>query len=193
MEHGGNKAARIEKIASKVRANERVTGDEALELYRHAPTFLLGRLADAVRARKHPQPIVTYIIDRNVNYTNVCVAKCNFCAFYRPVGSTEGYVLGFDELFRKIDETIEVGGVQLLLQGGHNPDLPLSWYDILLQLREAGGRLRMQDLAARLVLPRSSLTRQIDRMQSHANLEAAGETQHALFSHARKNAAAIDA
>src|SRR6187549_774221 len=126
-----NNAARIEQIASKVRANERVTGDEALALYRHAPTFLLGRLAEVVRARKHPQPIVTYIIDRNVNYTNVCVAKCNFCAFYRPVGSAEGYVLGFDEIFRKIDETIAVGGVQLLLQGGHNPDLPLTWYEDL--------------------------------------------------------------
>src|SRR5213594_1277857 len=105
----------IEQIASKVRAGTRLTGDEALELYRHAPTALLGRLADAVRARKHPGGVVTYIIDRNVNYTNVCVAKCNFCAFYRPVGSSEGYVLGFDEIFRKIDETIAVGGVQLLL------------------------------------------------------------------------------
>jgi cyclic dehypoxanthinyl futalosine synthase len=128
---------RIGEIATKVRANERLTGDEALELYRHAPTFLLGRLADAVRARKHPQPIVTYIIDRNVNYTNVCVAKCNFCAFYRPVGSADGYVLGFDELFRKIDETIAVGGVQLLLQGGHNPDLPLSWYEDLFRAIKA--------------------------------------------------------
>ena len=91
-----------------------------------APTPLLGRLADGVRARKHPERVVTYIIDRNVNYTNVCVARCNFCAFYRPVGSAEGYVLGFDEIFRKIDETIALGGVQLLLQGGHNPDLPLD-------------------------------------------------------------------
>ncbi|HXD73225.1 MAG TPA: cyclic dehypoxanthinyl futalosine synthase [Vicinamibacterales bacterium] len=104
---------------------------EALELYRHAPTPVLGRLADDIRRRKHPDGIVTYIIDRNVNYTNVCVAKCNFCAFYREVGSPDGYVLGFDELFRKIDETIAVGGVQLLLQGGHNPDLPLSWYEDL--------------------------------------------------------------
>ena len=121
----------LEQVADKVRASERLSADEALELYRRAPTALLGRLADAVRARKHPDGIITYIIDRNVNYTNVCVAKCNFCAFYRPVGSTEGYVLGFDELFRKIDETIAVGGVQLLLQGGHNPDLPLSWYEDL--------------------------------------------------------------
>ena len=121
----------VEQVADKVRQGERLTADEALELYRHAPTALLGRLADGVRARRHPDGIVTYIIDRNVNYTNVCVAKCNFCAFYRPVGSGEGYVLGFDELFRKIDETIAVGGVQLLLQGGHNPDLPLSWYEDL--------------------------------------------------------------
>ena len=121
----------IEQIAAKVRAGERVSADEALELYRRAPTALLGRLADGIRERKHPNGIVTYIIDRNVNYTNVCVAKCNFCAFYRPVGSPEGYVLGFDELFRKIDETIAVGGVQLLLQGGHNPDLPLTWYEDL--------------------------------------------------------------
>ena len=105
--------------------------DEALALYQHAPTYALGRMADAVRARKHPEGIVTYIIDRNVNYTNVCVARCNFCAFYRDVGHHEGYVLGFDEIFKKIDETIAVGGVQLLLQGGHNPDLPLAWYEDL--------------------------------------------------------------
>src|SRR6267378_3328535 len=121
----------FEQIARKVLGGGRVDRAEALELYRHAPTHLLGRLADAIRARKHPGRIVTYIIDRNVNYTNVCVAKCNFCAFYRDVGSPEGYVLGFDELFRKIDETIAVGGVQLLMQGGHNPDLPLAWYEDL--------------------------------------------------------------
>jgi cyclic dehypoxanthinyl futalosine synthase len=121
----------IQELTEAVRAGRRVQADEALDLYRHAPTPLLGQLADAIRVRKHPAGIVTYIIDRNVNYTNVCVAKCTFCAFYRPVGSSEGYVLGFDELFRKIEETIAVGGVQLLLQGGHNPDLPLTWYEDL--------------------------------------------------------------
>src|SRR6187399_2393102 len=121
----------VEAIAAKVRSGQRIGAAEALELYRHASTPLLGRLADEIRARLHPERIVSYIIDRNVNYTNVCVAKCNFCAFYRDVGSPEGYVLGFDELFRKIDETIAVGGGQLLLQGGHNPDLPLSWYEDL--------------------------------------------------------------
>src|SRR5436190_2593092 len=121
----------IEPIIRKVGDGGRVNADEALALYLHAPTHVLGRLADEIRARKHPGRTVSYIIDRNVNYTNVCVAKCNFCAFYRDVGSDHGYVLGFDEIFRKIDETIEVGGVQLLLQGGHNPDLPLTWYEDL--------------------------------------------------------------
>src|SRR3982751_1423041 len=121
----------IERIATNIRNGERVSDAEALELYREAPLPLLGALADGIRARKHPDGIVTYIIDRNVNYTNVCVARCNFCAFYRPVGSGEGYVLGFEEIFRKIDETIALGGVQLLLQGGHNPDLPIEWYEDL--------------------------------------------------------------
>ncbi len=121
----------LQRALDKAAAGERLDRDEALALYADAPTHVLGRLADAVRARKHPAGIVTYIIDRNVNYTNICVARCNFCAFYRPVGSAEGYVLGFDEIFRKIDETIAVGGNQLLLQGGHNPDIPLAWYEDL--------------------------------------------------------------
>src|SRR5438045_4931532 len=121
----------VSELASKVLDGGRVSAAEALVLYREAPTHLLGHLADTIRVRKHPERIVTYIIDRNVNYTNVCVARCNFCAFYRPVGSPEGYVLGFDEMFRKIEETIAVGGNQLLLQGGHNPDLPLTWYEDL--------------------------------------------------------------
>ena len=118
-------------IEDRISNGGRITADEALQLYRHAPTYWLGRMADAVRRRKHPDGHVTYIIDRNVNYTNVCVARCNFCAFYREVGSADGYVLGFEEIFRKIEETRELGGVQLLLQGGHNPDLPIAWYEDL--------------------------------------------------------------
>jgi cyclic dehypoxanthinyl futalosine synthase len=121
----------VEEVLANVRNGRRLDRPEALDLYLNAPTPLLAESADEVRARKHSDGIVTYIIDRNVNYTNVCVARCNFCAFYRPVGSPEGYVLGFDEIFRKIDETIALGGGQLLLQGGHNPDLPLEWYEDL--------------------------------------------------------------
>ena len=93
----------IDQIAAKVRDGGRVDSAEALELYRHAPTHLVGSLADGMRARKHPERIVTYIIDRNVNYTNICVARCNFCAFYREVGDSAGYVLGFEEILGKID------------------------------------------------------------------------------------------
>ncbi|HTH26543.1 MAG TPA: cyclic dehypoxanthinyl futalosine synthase [Vicinamibacterales bacterium] len=121
----------LSEYEKRIEAGGRLSGDEALLLYRQAPTYWLGRMADAVRRLKHPEPVVTYIIDRNVNYTNVCVARCNFCAFYREVGHGDGYVLGFEEIFRKIEETRALGGVQLLLQGGHNPDLPIAWYEDL--------------------------------------------------------------
>jgi cyclic dehypoxanthinyl futalosine synthase len=150
----------IDEIANKVRAGNRISAAESLALYRDAPTPLLGRLADAVRARKHPERIVSYIIDRNVNYTNVCVAKCTFCAFYRDVGSPEGYVLGFDELFRKIEETIAVGGVQLLLQGGHNPDLPLTWYeDLFRAVKQRFPWFRLHALSPPEVIHLSRLSR----------------------------------
>ena len=121
----------LDALGARILDGGRLSAGEALWLYREAPTLWLGRMADAVRQRKHPDRVVTYIIDRNVNYTNVCTARCNFCAFYRPVGHGEGYVLGFDEIHRKIEETIALGGNQLLLQGGHNPDLPLEWYEDL--------------------------------------------------------------
>jgi cyclic dehypoxanthinyl futalosine synthase len=121
----------LQDLRDRVDAGRRLPRDEALWAYRDAPTLWLGEMANEVRHRRHPDGIVTYIIDRNVNYTNVCVARCNFCAFYRPVGHADGYVLGFDEIYSKIDETIAVGGGQLLLQGGHNPDLPLEWYEDL--------------------------------------------------------------
>ncbi|PYR95429.1 MAG: dehypoxanthine futalosine cyclase [Acidobacteria bacterium] len=150
----------IDRIAAKVRDDERVNGAEALELYHHAPLPLLGTLADVVRVRKHPDGVVTYIIDRNVNYTNICVARCNFCAFYRPVGSGEGYVLGFEEVFKKIDETIALGGVQLLLQGGHNPDLPLEWYeDLFRAVKQRYPEFRLHALSPPEVIHLTRLSR----------------------------------
>lgn len=138
----------VETIAGELRRGARLSAADALELYRHAPTALLGRLADDVRRRLHPDGIVTYIIDRNVNYTNVCVARCRFCAFYRPVGSPEGYTLGFDEIFRKIEQTIALGGEQLLLQGGHNPDVPLAWYeDLFRQVKQRYPSFRLHALS----------------------------------------------
>jgi len=151
----------ITDLSEQVVAGRRISADDALQLFHHAPLPLLGRLADEVRAKKHPRNVVTYIIDRNVNYTNVCVARCAFCAFYRPVGSTEGYVLGFEEIFRKIDETIALGGGQLLLQGGHNPDLPIDWYeDLFRSVKQRYPEFRLHALSPPEVIHLTRMTRQ---------------------------------
>ncbi|HET8712133.1 MAG TPA: radical SAM protein, partial [Gemmatimonadales bacterium] len=97
-----------------------------LELYEKAPLLELGRMADEVRWKLHPENVVTYIIDRNINYTNVCVADCKFCAFYRRPKHPEGYLLSYEEIGRKIDELKAIGGVQILMQGGHNPYIPFG-------------------------------------------------------------------
>ncbi|MFQ5703048.1 MAG: cyclic dehypoxanthinyl futalosine synthase [Gemmatimonadales bacterium] len=99
-----------------------------LDLYENAPLLELGSLADARRSALHPDDVVTYIVDRNINYTNVCVADCKFCAFYRRPKHHEGYVLSFEEIGAKIDEAKQLGAVQILIQGGHNPYIPFEWY-----------------------------------------------------------------
>ncbi|HWO90304.1 MAG TPA: cyclic dehypoxanthinyl futalosine synthase [Gemmatimonadales bacterium] len=106
---------------------------ELLELYERASLLELGRLADQERRRRHPDGVVTYIVDRNINYTNICVADCKFCAFYRRPKHPEGYVLSFEEIGRKIDEAKAIGAVQILMQGGHNPYIPFEWYLDLLR------------------------------------------------------------
>ena len=106
---------------------------DALALYQRADLLDLGRQADDARWRLHPDPVVTYIIDRNINYTNVCVADCGFCAFARRPKHHEGYVLSFEQIGQKIEECKAVGGVQILMQGGHNPYIPFEWYLDLLR------------------------------------------------------------
>ncbi len=118
---------------------DRTSGEfrEALELYERASLLELGDLADRARWRHHPDPVVTYIIDRNINYTNVCVADCGFCAFYRRPKHGEGYVLSFEQIGQKIDECKDLGGVQILIQGGHNPYIPFAWYlDLLRYIKQ---------------------------------------------------------
>jgi cyclic dehypoxanthinyl futalosine synthase len=92
----------------------------------------LGETADRIRRRLHPDNVVTYVVDRNINYSNICSAVCTFCAFYRPPGSSEGYVLSHQQIFEKVEETLELGGSGILMQGGLHPDLPLQWYERLL-------------------------------------------------------------
>ncbi len=130
----GGKATRIEpldSILARAEQGGRLSVGDGLRLFREASLFDLALASDAVRRRKHPQPVVTYIVDRNVNYTNVCTTSCRFCAFYRPVGHAEGYVLTRDQLRPKLQEVVSAGGVQILLQGGLNPDLRIGWYEDL--------------------------------------------------------------
>jgi cyclic dehypoxanthinyl futalosine synthase len=112
---------------------ERLTFDEGCALFRAASLLDLGRAADLVSRRLHPEPFRTYNIDRNINYTNVCAAVCDFCAFYRKVDDTDAYVLDRDVLLDKIRETVALGGEQILMQGGLHPHLRLEWYEELLQ------------------------------------------------------------
>ena len=111
----------------------RLSFDEGVELFRSASLLELGRAADPVCRRLHPEPYRTYNIDRNINYTNVCAAVCDFCAFYRKVDDTDAYVLDRDVLLEKIRETVALGGDQILMQGGLHPHLKLEWYEELLR------------------------------------------------------------
>lgn len=123
----------LEKITDKVLGGDRLSYGEILQLYEEADLFTLGHLAHTVRKRKHPEPYVSYVIDRNINYSNICICGCKFCAYYRPPGHPEGFVISREELERKIDETVRLGGTQILLQGGHHPGLPLSFYEDMLR------------------------------------------------------------
>src|SRR5713226_6942233 len=130
-----HRAGRVASVRAGRVMVDRTTSEfrSYLELYEKASLHELGRLADDVRWKLHPENVVTYIVDRNINYTNVCVADCKFCAFYRRPKHKEGYVLSFEEIGRKIDEVKALGGVQILMQGGHNPYIPFEWYLDLLR------------------------------------------------------------
>lgn len=125
------------EAAARALAGERLDRAAAEALYYGASLHTLARLAHAMRLRLHPEPIVTYVGDRNINYSNVCVCACRFCAFFRAPGEEGGYVITREEMARKIDETLKLGGTQILLQGGHHPDLPLEWYEDLLRWMRA--------------------------------------------------------
>jgi len=113
-----------------------LTHAQALDLYRSDDLIGIGMEADAVRRTLHPEGVVTYIIDRNINYTNFCTEYCTFCAFYRPLKgpkAKEGYILDFDTIYEKIRETVELGGTGVLMQGGLHPDLKIAWHEQMLR------------------------------------------------------------
>ena len=121
----------LKKIVSKVSKGKRVEPDEGLNLFRNADLLTLGELANNIRKRLHPERLVTFIVDRNINYTNICINRCKFCAFYRDADSPEAYILSKEEIFKKIEETLVQGGTQILMQGGVHPDLGIEYFEDL--------------------------------------------------------------
>jgi len=126
-------SAAVRRILDATVRGRRLQADDAVTLLRSRDLAAIGRAAHAVTMRLHPEPWRTYNIDRNINYTNVCTAVCDFCAFYRGPRHPEGYVLDRDVLLGKIEETVALGGDQILMQGGLHPTLPLEWYEDLLR------------------------------------------------------------
>src|SRR5262245_38433803 len=123
---------RVAAILDSAAGGGRISFDDGVELLQCRDLHKLGRAAHAVTMRLHPEPYRTYNIDRNINYTNVCAAVCDFCAFYRKSGDADAYVMPREELYKKIEETIALGGDQILMQGGMHPSLKLEWYEELL-------------------------------------------------------------
>ena len=124
-------AGTLARAGARAAAGERLTPEEGRLLLEEADLLALGEWARAARDRLHPEPVVTFVIDRNINYTNVCVNRCSFCAFYRDPGHPEAYLLPREEIFHKIEETLEQGGTQILMQGGLHPDLDLTYFEEL--------------------------------------------------------------
>ncbi len=145
----GDSGRAVAKIADKVRAGERISAEEALLLHEQADVLTIGELADEVRRRKHPERLVTYIVDRNINPTNVCITDCGFCAFYRRPKHEESYVLDRDVILEKVRETAELGGRQLLMQGGHHPYLKTDWWcDLIADMRARWPQINSHALSA---------------------------------------------
>ena len=130
-----------------------ITRQQALDLFRSGDLIAIGMEADAVRRKWHPEGIVSYIVDRNINYTNFCTEYCSFCAFYRPMGAKDGYILSIDTILHKIEETIALGGTGILMQGGLNSDLRIDYYeDLLRSIKRAFPKLHLHCFSAPEIL-----------------------------------------
>lgn len=138
----------LQTAIERAGAGERLSNSDAATLLRYADLPTLGSLADAARFRKHPDPVVTYIVDRNVNPTNICITDCGFCAFYRRPGEEGEYVLDRDVIYKKVDELVALGGVLILMQGGHHPFLKTAWFaDLLKDLRARHPKLHLHAMS----------------------------------------------
>src|SRR6266540_3666473 len=164
---------RVREIAERFCSGARLSFEDGRDLYLHANLLELSQMAHWMRARLHPEPAVTYIVSRNINYTNVCWVRCSFCAFYRPPGSDEGYVLPKEVLFRKIEEMKEAGGIEILIQGGLNPKLKIEYFEDLFRSIKQRYGVHIHGLSVSEILYIAHLSR-LPVKETIARLRAAG-------------------
>jgi cyclic dehypoxanthinyl futalosine synthase len=166
-------ARMTDRIAESYSGGARLGRGDAFDLYRNASLLELARLADSVRQRKHPDRVVTYIVSRNINYTNVCWVRCRFCAFYRPPGSEQGYVLPKEEILRKVGETVGAGGIEILIQGGLNPKLRLDYFEDLFRSIKSEFKIHIHGLSTTEIIYIAHLAR-LSVKETLARLREAG-------------------
>ncbi|MBI5181502.1 MAG: dehypoxanthine futalosine cyclase [Nitrospirae bacterium] len=126
-----NTIEKLEAVIDKIKSGQRISEKEALILFEDADLLTLGEFADNIRKRLHPDNIVTFVVDRNINYTNICINKCSFCAFYRNQADKDSYILNDEEIYKKINEAIALGATQILLQGGLHPEFDINYFECL--------------------------------------------------------------
>src|SRR5262245_37599848 len=143
-----NQVEKIDKVLERAVGGERITDDDAVALLRSRDLVSVGRVANELRSRRTDPGRITFIIDRNLNYTNICVTDCDFCAFYRRPGDrSEGYLLPKAVIFKKIEETLAIGGTGVLMQGGHHPDLGVDYYVDLFSSIKARYKIHLHALS----------------------------------------------
>jgi cyclic dehypoxanthinyl futalosine synthase len=163
----------VARIADSLLGGARLGFEDAVSLYQTANLLELAGLANRARQKKHSDRTVTYIVSRNINYTNVCWVRCRFCAFYRPPGSHEGYVLPKEEIIRKIREMVDAGGIEILIQGGLNPKLRLEYFEDLFRSIKSAFKVHIHGLSTTEIIYIAHLAR-LPVKETIARLRAAG-------------------
>ncbi|CAM4239593.1 MAG: cyclic dehypoxanthinyl futalosine synthase [Paenibacillus macerans] len=167
--------AAIDDILNKALQGGRLDLEDTVRLFESAEVEKMGHTANILMERKHPEPVTTFVIGRNINYTNICDVYCRFCAFYRRPGSEEGYVLPDEVIFQKIQETIDVGGTEILMQGGTNPNLPFSYYtDLLKAIKQRFPDITMHSFSPAEIMKMKEVSNGLSLEQVIREIHAAG-------------------
>ena len=149
----------LSRISNITESGSLLTTDEALHLLIKADLLQVGKLANKIRQMRHPENRVTFVVDRNVNYTNICQSQCRFCAFYRTADSDDAYLLAYDTIHAKIQELADSGGTQLLMQGGLHPDLKIEWFEELFrQIRQRFPMVQIHSLSPAEIIHTAKLS-----------------------------------